>query len=969
MKKRLLFIMTALIALLLIVTFVIGCSNADDQDHNGDNPSQGVETPDGSDEEKTIDADVVLFIGQSNMAGRGDSSAATAVEEGHAFEFRAISDPTRLYPLQEPFGAAENNTESGVSENSKTGSLVSAFCESYYNTTQTPIVAVSCSKGGEAISFFDTDGAAYKDACERVQLAQAFLKNGAEWGNSTVKLRNTYVVWLQGESDGDAGTSQTEYTEILDDIVNGFKNDIGAQQFFIIPIGGYNEADGSLKAKYNAIRDAQILYCENNEDATVISRQLYDVYSCGYMKDKYHYTQEGYEIVGTDAGMNMGQFVLTGNKPECLPYFAQEERIRENGAWQEIDGKVVIPAAAALEQSRYANYSTNDDNYSWQKYAGDLEGIIQAPSKGDGKQWSLASAFASAPQVHYTFNVNTTGKYYLYLLTSYPDTGSNSVYASLDNEDSLIECSTQSYEPGLWINNASWYFDVDVPGEHTITVYAREDGVILNQIVLSTNPAEHFTQMQEEPVSERNPYVIEGAFAEVGGTVKIDLASALDNSNAAQRFDGSANNSDQTFTWERSAGLDGVQVYPDAGVQWSTNNISPKLSYKVDFSTPGEYYVMLYSSFTDGNSDSVFISVDDGPIVTCLSYVATGVGKWMADDGWKINIPYAGMHTINIFAREDGAVLHKLYLTRQPVLDPYSPVSPRASLQDEETYSTAGGGALIPANAAVGSFTLDFDKTGDYLVYIDANASQGAVASLQISGNETLTYEFQSDFSGWNKAFKFTVGTAGKQTVSLNVSGNIAIRRVNIVRAEAKENAGVQTLVFGDSYTSKTAWKHFDEQTASIGGVTIGIGGTKVNTWSKYAEDLLIYDPENIVLHIGVNDIDGGTSGTDCGNSIVALVKDLQNLFPNTKIFYVSICDNEKFPDKWGEYAISNEIVESYAEQTDNVFYIDFASVMKIEGPKMENMGFRDELHLNNTAYVLFSQIICDAVLAENVQA
>ena len=120
MKKRLLFIMTALIALLLIVTFVIGCSNADDQDHNGDNPSQGVETPDGSDEEKTIDADVVLFIGQSNMAGRGDSSAATAVEEGHAFEFRAISDPTRLYPLQEPFGAAEHakktaalRTESG----------------------------------------------------------------------------------------------------------------------------------------------------------------------------------------------------------------------------------------------------------------------------------------------------------------------------------------------------------------------------------------------------------------------------------------------------------------------------------------------------------------------------------------------------------------------------------------------------------------------------------------------------------------------------------------------------------------------------------------------------------------------------------------------------------------------------------------------------------------------------------------
>ena len=172
--------------------------------------------------------------------------------------------------------------------------------------------------------------------------------------------------------------------------------------------------------------------------------------------------------------------------------------------------------------------------------------------------------------------------------------------------------------------------------------------------------------------------------------------------------------------------------------------------------------------------------------------------------------------------------------------------------------------------------------------------------------------------------------------------------------------------MIGDSYTSKTAWKHFDEQTSSIGGVTIGIGGTKVNTWSSHYRDLKIYDPKNIVIHIGVNDIDGGISGSDCGNSITALIDSLREQFPNTKIFYVSICDNEKFPEKWGEYSISNGIVRDYAETQENVYYIDFASIMKTEGPKMENMGFRDELHLNDTAYVLFSQIICDAVLAAN---
>ena len=126
--------------------------------------------------------DLVLFIGQSNMAGRGVASEATKVPEGHAYEFRAISDPTKLYPLVEPFGVNENNTASGVNENKKTGSMVSAFCESYYQATGTPIVAVSCAKGGEKISFFDTNTKVYADAISRVKAAKDYLQGEFEKG-------------------------------------------------------------------------------------------------------------------------------------------------------------------------------------------------------------------------------------------------------------------------------------------------------------------------------------------------------------------------------------------------------------------------------------------------------------------------------------------------------------------------------------------------------------------------------------------------------------------------------------------------------------------------------------------------------------------------------------------------------------------------------------------------------------------
>ena len=37
-------------------------------------------------------------------------------QSGHGYEFRAISDPAKLYDVREPFGVNENNAASGVNE-------------------------------------------------------------------------------------------------------------------------------------------------------------------------------------------------------------------------------------------------------------------------------------------------------------------------------------------------------------------------------------------------------------------------------------------------------------------------------------------------------------------------------------------------------------------------------------------------------------------------------------------------------------------------------------------------------------------------------------------------------------------------------------------------------------------------------------------------------------------------------------
>ena len=66
--------------------------------------------------------DLIAFMGQSNMTGQGTAEDTPNVPEGTAYEFRAVTNPTRLYPLTEPFGKDENDLEGVFEPGMKTGS-------------------------------------------------------------------------------------------------------------------------------------------------------------------------------------------------------------------------------------------------------------------------------------------------------------------------------------------------------------------------------------------------------------------------------------------------------------------------------------------------------------------------------------------------------------------------------------------------------------------------------------------------------------------------------------------------------------------------------------------------------------------------------------------------------------------------------------------------------------------------------
>ena len=121
--------------------------------------------------------DIIMFMGQSNMSGcGGDASQAPIVKPGAAYDFRAISDPTRLYSIAEPFGINENQV-GGIVEypGGKKGSLVSAFANTYYQETGVPMIAVSASAGATTTEYWTRQAIVY-DFVERHQRAKIWLE-------------------------------------------------------------------------------------------------------------------------------------------------------------------------------------------------------------------------------------------------------------------------------------------------------------------------------------------------------------------------------------------------------------------------------------------------------------------------------------------------------------------------------------------------------------------------------------------------------------------------------------------------------------------------------------------------------------------------------------------------------------------------------------------------------------------------
>ena len=264
-----------------------------------------------SDRNKRI-VDVFMFMGQSNMAGRGITNAehpekVPTIMSGAGYEYRAISDDTKLSNIEEPFGKNENVSGAIDDGSDKTGSMVTSFVNAYYsNNGNIPVVAVSASQGGTLSSQWVANSAKLNDAINRLNKTIEFLnKNG-------YSIRNKYMVWCQGESDADSNYSKDTWTNNFKSMLNGMMS-AGIEKCFMVRIGNCN-IEGS-EDRYKNMISWQTEMAQTNKNVVMVSCDFAGMKNRGLMKDQFHYYQAGYNECGTYAGINTAYYVTSEKEP------------------------------------------------------------------------------------------------------------------------------------------------------------------------------------------------------------------------------------------------------------------------------------------------------------------------------------------------------------------------------------------------------------------------------------------------------------------------------------------------------------------------------------------------------------------------------------------------------------------------------------------------------------------------------
>ena len=395
-------------------------------------------------------------------------------------------------------------------------------------------------------------------------------------------------------------------------------------------------------------------------------------------------------------------------------------------AFLEANGEVV------MEAEHFATNTTGGSGDSWNvttSYSGYTgESALQAlPNDGTNTVMAL-----TGPELTYEIEFQTPGTYYVFMRGTSESTNDDSVHVGLNGS----AVTTDGGWGVVW-DNANGVFrwrnrhnsvdtTVVIPtaGRYTLNIWMREDGVVLDKLWLSTdaNAVAKDSTIEGPPESQTtgggtatptptpSPTPTDGpsptptasptpgsggtAFLEANGEVVMEAEHFATNTTGS-----SGDSWTVTTSYSGYTGASALQALPNDGTNTVMALTGPELTYEIEFQTPGTYYVFMRGTSESTNDDSVHVGLNGSAVTTDGGWGvvwddANGVFRWRNRHNsvdTTVVIPAAGRYTLNIWMREDGVVLDKLWLSTDA-----NAVAKDSTIEGPPESPTTGGGTATP---------------------------------------------------------------------------------------------------------------------------------------------------------------------------------------------------------------------------------------------------------------------------------
>jgi hypothetical protein len=145
----------------------------------------------------------------------------------------------------------------------------------------------------------------------------------------------------------------------------------------------------------------------------------------------------------------------------------------------------------SIEAENYAGKQAGEE-HTWElttdKAGSSGKGaVVAVPDKGTNEDID----YGDSPNTDYKVNFTRTGKHYVWLRGWGVDSG-NSCHVDLDHRDLNTAEEIDLEKDGWYWNNEgedeAAYLEIKSPGVHIVSLCMREDGAIVDKIILTTNP-------------------------------------------------------------------------------------------------------------------------------------------------------------------------------------------------------------------------------------------------------------------------------------------------------------------------------------------------------------------------------------------------------------------------------------------------------------------------------------------------